>query len=633
MNKLSSIKYFMDLFRGRANTSFLSYMSFDSGSTKFIPIISGKKDLNNNYLLTGEILPNIYNFWQNSGMACFEKNYVKIANNNLFNFSNFTFISVIENTGSLSGATLFSTVQTGIISNIDDFGASYDEIYYKGWECGLTANNKLYFEYKDNNGIKNFVTKETLPDKAPIFFQIDDKNLSFGYYDYFSNSLKINSQFIKNEYIFDPNTLYIGYNPESSGLYNFNKPFLGKMEQLLLFSPSIYQYELENIFSGLVSTYTPESYFYIESYVSGVTGFTTGENGEEISLIGKIIGITGFTTGIINTFTEITGIESVFTGMYEDDFGNSIEGFEDIFLSGTFEETGFIPLSGFLTTKRSGTFPEEVSVNLNEIYQYGRNAVNLLSKIDQDDFIDIELFTGNKYFLKYQKNLDSYFDRVNSTFVFDNIRFDNQNKNYIVFANGQLLNSGSGQQIGSVYGEPSYIIDEDYIIRSRGEILCQNDFNISDNIFGDFISGELIVVDEFVPFHQNLAVIMGRPNLQFNQYNIFINGQKLTSGEHYTINNDNVVYFNINSALFSGISGRLSLVTSNYDYKLTGSNKNLFISNNKYYENYNQIYKNGLRQQNFGDYIEISKLNILTGKAIFDTKHNLIYNNNTLFNI
>lgn len=631
MNKLSSIKYFMNLLPGRANSSLLSYMSFDSGNNQFIKNTSGKKDSNNNDLITGIILPNVNNFWQVSGAACFENNYVKILNNNnLFNFSDFTFVSIIENTGSVSGATLFSTVQTGSKFSYDDFGVEYEEIFLKGWELGLTSNNKLYFEYKDNNGIKNIVTKETLPDKAPIFFQIDFKNLTFGYYDYFSNTLKINSHFIQDEYIFNPNSLYIGFNPESSGLYNFNKPFLGKMEQLLLFSPSIYQYELENIFSGFVSSYDSGSYFFNEYDVSGVTGFTTGVDGEEIPLIGKIVVITGYTTGIIGTVTELTGIETVFTGMYEDDFGNIAEGFADVFLSGTFEQTGLIPLSGFLTRRESGVTPESINININEIYQYGRNAINLLSKIDNDDFIDIEIFTGNKFNLKYNKNLNAYFDRVNGTFIFDNVRFDGENKDYIVFANGQLLNSGSGQRVGSVYQPTSYIINEDYTELSRGEILCQNDFNISDNILGDFISGGLIVIDEFIPFHQNLASVIGYPNLQFNQYNIFINGQKLCSGEHYTISN-NVVYFNINSALFSGISGRLSLVNLNYDLKITGSDRNLFLPSHKYFENYSQVYKNGLRQQNMGDYIEISRLNILTGKAIFDTKSNLIYNNNTLF--
>ena len=621
----------MDLYPGKANSSLLSYMSFDSGNNEVIKNTFGKKNLNNNDLITGTILPNINNFWAVSGTACFNNNYIKIQNNNnLIDFSNFTFVSVIENTGSFSGATLFSTVQTGFRISYDDFGVGYEEIYSKGWELGLTSNNKLYFEYKDNNGIQNFITRETLPDKSPIFLQISSKNLNFGYYDYFSNTLKNNSYRIKNEFIFDPDSLYIGYNPVSSGLYNFNKAFLGKMDHLLLFSPSIYNYELENIFSGFVSTYIPESYFLNEYEVSGVIGFTTGVNGERIPLYGKIIDITGYTTGIVNVRTELTGIETIFTGIYEDDFGNILEGFDHIFLSGSIQQTGLIPLSGFLIRRESGINPASLIIDVNEISQYGKSVINLLSKIDKDDFIDIEFFTGDNFNLKYKKNLRSLFDRVNDSFVFNDIKFDNENKNYVVYVNGQLLNSGNKQQIGGIYSPISFITNKDFIELSRGEIIFNNNFNILDNVFGDIISGEAVSINNFIEFNNNLDYVINHPNLEFNKYNIFINGQKLCSGKHYTITN-NIVYFNTNDRIFSDVSGLVSLVTINRNYHLTGSNQNLFISSRPYYENYSQIYKNGLRQQNAGDYIETSKLNILNGRAIFDNKLNLVYNNNTLF--
>jgi hypothetical protein len=186
------------------------------------------------------------------------------------------------------------------------------------------------------------------------------------------------------------------------------------------------------------------------------------------------------------------------------------------------------------------------------------------------------------------------------------------------------------QQIGSVYSPISFITTKDFIELSRGEIIFNNNFNILDDVFGDIISGEAISVDNFVQFNNNLDYITNHPDLEFNKYNIFINGQKLCSGKHYTIIN-NIVYFHTNDPIFSDISGLVSLVTVNRNYHLTGSNQNLFISSKPYYENYSQVYKNGLRQQNAYDYIETSKLNILNGRAIFDNKLNLIYNNNTLF--
>jgi hypothetical protein len=194
------------------------------------------------------------------------------------------------------------------------------------------------------------------------------------------------------------------------------------MDHLLLFSPSIYNYELENIFSGFVSTYIPESYFLNEYEASGITGFTTGADGEKTLLYGKIIDITGYTTGIVNVVTELTGIETIFTGIYEDDFGNIADGFDYIFLSGSVQQTGLIPLSGFLIRRDSGINPSRLFVNGNEISQYGKSVFNLLSKIDKDDFIDIEFFTGDNFNLNYKKNLRSLSDHVNGSFIFNDIK-------------------------------------------------------------------------------------------------------------------------------------------------------------------------------------------------------------------
>jgi hypothetical protein len=53
---------------------------------------------------------------------------------------------------------------------------------------------------------------------------------------------------------------------------------------------------------------------------------------------------------------------------------------------------------------------------------------------------------------------------------------------------------------------------------------------------------------------------------------------------------------------------------------------------NKFYNNYSQVYKNGVRQRLNFDYIENGAFTLNNGSGILDIKNNSIYNNDQLFN-
>jgi hypothetical protein len=617
MNKLKEIEYYNNNFPGRLNDNLLFYFSFDTGND-FVPAITGKTGINQNFLFSGEILPNIGNFWETSGFGYLNNNYIKINNiNNLINFQDFSLMCVYENI-SKTGATLLSTVSQNSVEYYDEFGLPYNDVINVGFEFGFTANNRLFFEFYDSDGPKAFVSDFDLADKSSIFLNISNKIASFGYYNYTEDRLISNNFNFNSQFIFNPTGgLFIGKNPISLDSYNYNKQFEGYLEQILFCSPSIYQYEIENINKSFISNYIPETEFFSETFLTGITGSTTGSLGEEILLTGFLYGITGFTTGILGVENVITGIEFVETGTYIDDFGNIEIGYEEVPLFGDVIITGFIPLSGILSLVESGTIIENISGDTNRFQEFGKNNINLLSKIDNEDFIEIQTITGN-FDTNLSKNLTSLYNNVSKNYIFQNIKLAPDSTNYILFANGLLTTSGIGINIGNVYSSNILISGGDYIERSKGEFLFSN-FDGSHNIFADLFSGDIIIENNF---SKNNSGILNNPNI--NNYQLFLNGQKLTSGIHY-----NNSFEDLFSILGQNISGKLILVPANFNQNITGFN-NLYNLNN-FYTSYSQVYKNGIRQTLNFDYIENGKFTLNNGQTILDIKTNSIYNNNTLF--
>jgi hypothetical protein len=614
MNKLPEIQYYNNNFPGKLNDNLLFYFSFDSGNSIIMPI-SGVTGQNGSFLFSGEILPALNNFWLNSGYGYINNNYVKVHNtNNLINFEDFSFICVYENI-STTGATLLSTVSKNSIQYYNEFGVPYNSIVNAGFEFGFTANNRLFFEFFDSDGPKVFISNFDLANKSSIFLNITNGNVSFGYYNFPEETLVSNSFNFNSQFIFNPTGLFIGKNPLSINNYNYNKQFGGYLEQVIMCSPKIYQYEIENINKSFISSYIPRSEFFNQIFLTGITGFTTGSLGEEIALTGYLYEVTGYTTGIIEINTGvITGFELEPTGIYQDEFGNFETGYAELALFGDIPVTGFIPLTGISSIIESGIIDENISENFNLILKYGKNNINILSDITNQDSVEIQSITGN-YDVKRYKNLESFYDNINKNYIFNDIKSTEVNAPFIIFANGLLTTSGTGIQIGTVYSSNVLITGGDYIETEKGEFLFFG-FDDTHSIFGDLITGNILVENNFS--ENNSGILNG---LNINNYNIFLNGQKRLS----TIF-DNTTENYIQTSV---ISGKLILVYKNYDESITGFASIYNINN--FFTNYSQVYKNGIRQRLNFDYIENGNFTLNNGRAILDIKNNSVYNNDRLF--
>jgi hypothetical protein len=93
------------------------------------------------------------------------------------------------------------------------------------------------------------------------------------------------------------------------------------------------------------------------------------------------------------------------------------------------------------------------------------------------------------------------------------------------------------------------------------------------------------------------------------------------------------IIFNQNSYKYTGVSGKLVGINKSTNYSTTGTNRHLFISPSTYLYNFSEIYKNGIRQTLNTDYLELGTLDLNTGSGFFDYNPDIIYNNDSLFNL
>jgi hypothetical protein len=92
----------------------------------------------------------------------------------------------------------------------------------------------------------------------------------------------------------------------------------------------------------------------------------------------------------------------------------------------------------------------------------------------------------------------------------------------------------------------------------------------------------------------------------------------------------NGVYFLSGSQPFSSSSGNLFALPRNFQTEVTG-NSQTFYNLPTFYNNYSEVYKNGMRLNVEMDYLELAQYDINSGQGIFDSRVNLLYNNNDLF--
>jgi len=612
----AAINYFLDQIPGIANDNCKLYFDFIKSGSNVSRIYNKSGDSN----ITGILDTSIYYygwqdaFWNNpnppynlteSGYFSVGRSAI-IVNTTGIDIQDFTLCLVYENL-KRGGSTLISTIKTGNIQTYTELGAIKNNFVYKGFDFGITSNNRLYFEYFSENGPEIFVGDDALANKNSIFLSITQNSLSFGYYDFFKNNLISYDHNISTKYLYDSNSLYLGYNPSATGTYAFNSKFTGFMDELLIFSPSIYNYEIVNINSGFVNQY--------------LTGSLS------VSIENLVTGITGYQSGIIGYTVELTGVELTATGEITGDFGEIYSGYVETLLTGSVPASGLIDLTGVISFDTvTGYSGDSIIKNSGYLNSFGKNYINFLSKNTEDDFIELNLL--DSYDNTLLKNSKLSYQIFSERFTLDeNI---NLYPNSIIYANGQLQHTGGFYVTGTNYNSGKYLIN-DYITDGNS-IYFYNKYNQNDNLMTDFVlsyNTGLFIDDFSVTGGVGYHVLTGWSG---NLYNIYFNGLKLISGLDYNLDGNNNIQFNKNSYYYTGITGNLVGIIKSTNFTITGSGNNFKISK-PYLYNFSEIYKNGVRQLLDTDYLELAGIDSNTGKGFFDVKANIIYNNGGFFNL
>lgn len=597
----NAINYFLNQIASSASESCRAYFDFVPSNSNLSVLFNKSGDLS----FSGVVKPSVGNFWQNTGSGYFSGGrYIEFTGIDNYGINNkdLTISLVYENTN-IGGATLLSTIQTGAFISFNEFGSPQTNLIYKGFEFGITANNRLFFEYYRDNGPNIFISDFALADKNSIYLSITENNISFGYYDFFRNRLVSNNNYILTDYLFDYSKIFIGYNPNINNNYNFNKNYTGFIENLLIFSPSLYAYDLVNLNSGIAHIYNSGQINVETTLITGITGYVSG--------------ITGFTTGV-------TGINLIPTGILTNEWGVQYTGYLESGITGTVFLLGITGQTGIIAFEQvTGISGENISKNNNYINSFGKMNINLLSKINSEDLIDINLNT-NIASNPLNKNINLEFQRYANNFsLLEDIL---NNSSAIVYVNGQLKHSGIFYNTGNIYNLSQYIVN-DYYTDEINNFIFANQYNENDSVFVDFVTGynSGLYIENF-----NSIGVTSLTGWNYNLYNFYFNGQKLTQNINYFSGaNTDIIIFN---NLFSGTIGKLLGIPKSTNYTITGS-KNIFNINIPYLYNLSEIYKNGIRQTLDTDYLELAKLDTNTGVGFFDYNSDIIYNNDSLFNL
>lgn len=557
--------------------------------------------------LSGKIMGNnTGNFYSQSGLANFSGNSVYIDNSSgNINVQNCTYFITYENK-SFGDFTLINCIETGAYNN---------SIYYKGYEFGVTANNRLYFNYYNANGPQVFVSKEYMADKSNIFLSVENNSIRFGSYDFVSETLNFNSYPIVSNYIFQPSGIWVSSNLEYTGLYSRNSSFNGTMERLLVFSPSIPNSDVRLINSGTVC-----------AYYSG---------GEVITYI-ESTGITGYATGMLPYFTGVTGTTYAITGEITDIFGDTYSGYGQVDLTGVLYSEQILPQYGLIYIPNNQYVQDSVAINNSLINKFGKTNINFLFKIETDDNINCSYNTGEYQVYNQNNLLSKYIDGFN---YFSWINDDKSS--YAVSINGLYQYSGQNVPSGDIYNITN-IVSGDYIVNENGEILCSNIFGSNDRAKVDIIYPDLynsIYIDNFTLSNSQLVNSGERYYLNWPANSeIFLNGQKLISGDDISIGSaadygvqNGMIYFK-NSGIFYNLSSSILSALIQNDMCDEVSQSNLLRAKSEFLINSAKAYRNGVRLDNKYDYLELANFDTNLGTGIFDIKQDIIYNGNGGFN-
>ena len=564
-------------------------------------------------------------FWNNSGSGFFSGQFVSITGNNDTGVNivhnDITFCLVYEHLSD-KGGILISTVETGTVKTFNDLGFEIETGIYKGFNFGFTANNRLFFEYYNNDSLETHTSNFSLSQKSSVFLTIFNNNVNYGYYDFFKNQIVEDSFFIESDFLFDYSSVNLGYNNNLNNTIFYNNKYTGYMDTFLIYSPSVFNIDITAINSGLVYTYD--------------SGNTIVENN-------SVTGITGYVSGITGYLTGITGTVLIPTGTITNQWGVEFTGFLESGVTGSIPQFGISGLTGIIEPIFvTGTQGESITLDRNLINSFGKRVINYLSKIDIDDTLELQFFTDSYLGDINLKNIKAqYLPYINKFSIpFENI--DNINS-FIIFSNGQLQNTGISFLTGNGYTSSNLIIN-DYIIDENKEIIFNNNYSENDSVFVDLTQNY-----DTGLYIKNFSVSSGVGEITLtgwndNLNNIYFNGQKLVNGIHYkTLSPQLIDSLSGTTGYFDGFGNNFS-INQNGEILVVGSPSKLNnLSqnvgsveifkriNNKYNfvqgitgTNINELFGNNLSMSVDGKIIAISNNSINNGKVFIYQSSNLV---------
>lgn len=455
---------------------------------------------------------------------------------------------------------------------------------------GINDANKLTLEFFSNQENFQVVNTGSLSFQNVCVLKFKNSLLEAAYHDIIENEIITSRISLTGDYFNQNKNCYLGGIP--SGLTkNLYTGFFGVIDDTLFINNYLDDETNFNISKIFLKT--------------GELTNTTLLTGLQINLINNayinptgIIG-TGI-TGYQNTKIEDALISGNLTGVYEE---SALTGT----ITGEKIEIDLVPNPVIISTGQITT-----KYNLyDEIYagNFTKNYIIFNKKLDIKDVYEIQYYLDSDMTIRYP-----VYSNASDIYVINN---NDLNKNISIYFNGLRLVSGDNY----VYIEDNKFTIRDYITGYKES---------KDLVFYTVssLTGATTYKTYYTQTGKNLgeyysAYTFTNPAADWQKLNIFLNGQKLTSGINYIIGGSNFNELYVDKDLPTGL---ISMIKDNFIIRETGSNvKN--ISRSLSYNN-EQIWVNGVYQQKNYNYIATSCFNnILHSNQDIDIKENLLFNN------
>ncbi len=580
----TGINYFLD-YLGLDTTNLAVFYTFTGVASNNLPSVSYGKAA-----YSGQISGSVFDFTgvPNSGHFV-SGNYVKISNVTATGLSGDATLMLVYEKPTTGGGVIFSSLTGTTFSS--------------GYILGINDANRLYFEYRDNEGPVVVTSNKIYGQKNAVGVNISLNSVSFNYYDVNLKKLESENFTINSNYLLFSDQWYLG---RTFSNYLSPLPFTGYLDHFIYFNQTVSRNNMERLFSGIFS---------LPTTIPAVSGavVTTGITSYQLTFTGQ--------TGI-NSFSDtFSGFSSLNTGY---DCG-TYPVFSTGALSG-YLSSGYAvsPVTGLITGYNLIT-PATTGLVINSGYLsgFGMDFVSYMwdRSGTPQDATEIVVLTG-VYNTSWLKQSSTY-DNVVQEFATNSLY---QSGNLNVSLNGVYQVESGFISGGQYYNFAVSGLADFYIL---GDQFLYTNFFVSGVDVEFFDSAQ----------QQNRGILLSTYDVSralnsvgvspgvFLGKDVFLNGQKLLSGVDYQVSGTTVFS---GSTGITGITGHLTFVNKYTGWNLTTGTYDRYTTGSKFSRNTSVYYLNGIRIDP-SIYVEHSIVDLISGKNIYDiTVQNMDNNNESL---